>query len=361
MRRVPLLLLSLFSALSALVVLAEIAARRIITVPYLPSVLEKDPFHSVVMDSAPRGIQVPVRVTANRWGMRGEEPPRDWEGWETWVALGSSTTLCGHLDDARTWPARLQARLREGRAEVWVGNAGQDGVTAGSGVMLMDGVIARLRPDGVLALVGAGDMALSFHDDRRRRGSLHDQALRRRLASADWEGGWREVSPLLREREARRRLRQARTLVVEPTHRTWFPPPLAVPEDALPPLDVLLPSLPSFRENVLRMGDRARGLGARAVFLTHPGAYGTDSAWKAREARTLRIEGRDYRISAATERALLDRFNAVLLEACAFARLECFDLAARIPPDTAYFYDEGHFTDAGADRVAREVAAWLRR
>lgn len=361
MRRVLLWLLSLASALLALAVLVEIGARQLITIPRLPPVLEKDPFHSVVMDSAPRGVRVPVRVTANRWGMRGEEPPPDWEGWETWVAIGSSTTLCSHLDDARTWPARLQARLREGKAEVWVGNAGQDGVTSGAGVMLMESVIPRLRPDGVLAMAGASDMVQSFYDDRRKRGSPHDQALQRRLARADWAGTWREASPLLREREVRRRMRKARTLAVRPTHRTWFPPPLAGPEDSLPPLDVLLPSLPPFRENVLRMGALAREQGVRAVFLTHPGVYGGDSLWRSREARTLRIDGVAYRISAATEHALLDRFNAALLEACASARLECFDLAARIPRDSAYFYDEGHLNDAGAARVADEVAAWLRR
>jgi hypothetical protein len=109
------------------------------------------------------------------------------------------------------------------------------------------------------------------------------------------------------------------------------------------------------------MGARARELGVRAVFLTHPGAYGRDSLWKTREARTLRIGGRDYRISAATERSLLDRFNAALLEVCASARLECFDLAARIPPDSTYFYDEGHLTDAGAELAAAALAAWLSR
>lgn len=361
MRRILRSSASLLAALAALGALIEIGARRIVTTPFLPPVLEKEPFSAVVMDSAPRGIRVPVRVTANRWGMRGDEPPRNWEKGETWVVLGSSTALCGQLDDDRTWPARLQAELRDAGRDAWVGNAGQDGVTSRAGVMLMESVVPRLRPDGVLVLAGATDMVLSFYDDRRKRGSPHDRALERRLARADWEGGWREVSPLLREREVRRRRRNATTLAVRSTHRSRFPPPLLAPEDPLPPPEVLLPSLPPFREHVLRMGNRARELGVRAVFLTHPGAYGSDSLWKSREARTLRIEGRDYRISAGTERALLDRFNAALLEVCASARLECFDLAARIPPDSTYFYDEGHLTDAGAELVAREVAAWLRK
>ena len=70
-------------------------------------------------------------------------------------------------------------------------------------------------------------------------------------------------------------------------------------------------------------------------------------------------EGRAYRISAATEHGLLARFNAALLEACASARLECLDLAARIPHDSAYYYDEGHFNDAGAARVGEAIASWL--
>lgn len=360
MRRARLLFLSAAVALAALLGLAEVAARLVISVPRLPPVLEKPPYYRVILDSVPRGIAVPVRVSANRWGMRGEEPPLDWRGWDTWIVIGSSTTLCSHLDDSRAWPQALQVRLRGRRAKTWVGNAGQDGVTSGAAVLLADQVLRKLRPDGILVLAGASDMVLSLYDDRRRKGSLHDQALQRRLARAHWKDSGLETSILLREWKAwLQRLEAAAPLRVQGTHRSWFPPSLAAPEDPLPPLDTLLPSLPLFRANIKAVHGLAKELGMRAVFLTHPGLYGPDSAWARLEARRILVEGREYRISAATEHGLLARFNLELLSLCASERMECFDLASRVPHDTLYYYDEGHFNDAGARLVAEEIGGYL--
>jgi lysophospholipase L1-like esterase len=118
---------------------------------------------------------------------------------------------------------------------------------------------------------------------------------------------------------------------------------------------------------MLRMHALARQLGVRAVFLTHPYRYGTGPEWASREGKELEIGGRKYRISAATERRLLDVFNAELLSLCASSGLECMDLAAGMDreagraPDTPFFYDEGHFNDAGAERAASLLADYLER
>lgn len=209
-------------------------------------------------------------------------------------------------------------------------------------------------------------MVLSFSEDRRRKGSPYDHAQRQRLdhyrevRRSGLRGILRGDGLRLRDEFVSwRRSRRMRPVPAESSHRTRFPPALMAPEDTLPPINLLLPSLPEYRANLKRLGALARELGARAVFLTQPILYGTDSAWASREARTLRIEGRDYRISAATERRLLERFNATTLEVCAEDGLECLDLAARIPPDSLFFYDEGHFTDSGAALAAEAIAGYL--
>src|SRR4051812_962072 len=89
--------------------LAEYAARRCF-LPAIGSVMESDPYKRIILKQAPRGIVTPTTLSTNRWGMRGDEPPRDWEDWNTLFAVGSSTTLCYHLDDAKTWPYLLQQR-----------------------------------------------------------------------------------------------------------------------------------------------------------------------------------------------------------------------------------------------------------
>jgi hypothetical protein len=53
-------------------------------------------------------------------------------------------------------------------------------------------------------------------------------------------------------------------------------------------------------------------------------------------------------------------YNSVLLDVCRAEGLSCLDLAARVPADTTIFYDDVHFTEAGAALVGRLLAGHLR-
>jgi len=51
----------------------------------------------------------------------------------------------------------------------------------------------------------------------------------------------------------------------------------------------------------------------------------------------------------------MDAYNNRLLLVCGRERLECFDLAARIPRTVAVFYDDVHFNENGSAMAAREI------
>jgi hypothetical protein len=53
------------------------------------------------------------------------------------------------------------------------------------------------------------------------------------------------------------------------------------------------------------------------------------------------------------------RYNARLLDSCRERDAECLDLAERIPRTTEVFWDDVHFTEEGARRVADLVAGYL--
>jgi hypothetical protein len=97
-------------------------------------------------------------VTMNSWGMRGEEPPADWDAWYTIITIGGSTTINGYLADGKTWPDVVQARLREVYPRVWIGNGGLPGHSTIGHLVFMREVIAEVRPDAVIFLVGMNDM-----------------------------------------------------------------------------------------------------------------------------------------------------------------------------------------------------------
>ena len=71
------------------------------------------------------------------------------------------------------------------------------------------------------------------------------------------------------------------------------------------------------------------------------------------------VETSRWKISAATEARLLQLFNHKLIEKCNELQVECFDLGASVPHDSLHFYDDYHFTELGAARVANEVATFI--
>lgn len=344
-------------ASALLLIGAEAWARERTSHPRLAAAFERGPYSHVLIVNPPGGSPGPARVTTNRWGMRGEDPPRDWPRRETWLAIGSSTTLCPYQDDSLAWPARLQARLRSAWPGAWIGNAGIDGVTAVSLEAMLDRFAREAGPRGVILMPGGPEMSRDLSDEGRGPNAF-DAACARRLARLGQPPSWRELSGLVRLYDLSRKA--AAPFVHDSSgHKPWEPPPLAGPAAPLPPLDSLLPSLPAYRARLSRLGSLARALGLRAVFLTHPIAYGTDSAWARREARSVKLSGRELRISCAEERRMRDAFNAALLDACASDSLECLDLSARMSGEPRWFYDGSHFNDAGSDRAAALIAAHI--
>ena len=92
------------------------------------------------------------RVSTDANGLRApvhaEQKP---DGVYRILALGCSTTFGWGVEDAETYPARLEAHLREaGHAKVEVVNGGQPGYTSFQGLWLWDKVLARYQPDLVL-------------------------------------------------------------------------------------------------------------------------------------------------------------------------------------------------------------------
>ena len=333
---------------------------RLRFLPSIGSVLEHEPYKKLILRQAPRGVAGPTTFTTNRWGMRGGEPPRDWSRWDTWIAIGSSTTVCYHLDDRKTWPYLLQGLLQQGNPRTWIGNAGQDGVTSRAESYFMEKVVSRVQPDAVLYMAGVSDLALSFSDDRRENSSPYDRAFEKRIDREMDKRSVRERSRLYRAYKLRqRRQASAPVTVDQAANPSRFPAPLAAPEDSINADSLLAKPLEAFSRNILRIQALSRKMDIRVLFMTHPYLYGTDSSWAGRESRTLEYRQRDYRISAATERRLLDRFNEELLGLCAANRLECLDLAPLIPNDSLHFYDEGHFTEQGAALAAEKIAAYI--
>jgi len=295
------------------------------------------------------GVSPVCTLTTNRLGLRGDEPPEDWEGAFTILTVGGSTTHCSYIGDGLTWPDLLQDRLRAADDRVWVGNGGLNGHSTRGHLLFMREVVPVLRPDMVVVLCGVNDLVLSLRPDRELSevdpelaGSFgcrlyHSSRLLQLLT------GWkRALFDDLRVREI---------------EFYMHPEPLDRPEDPVPedPESILV-SLPEFRDNVRAIIALSREHDVRIVFLTQPSLIEDKVFWAGLMPPF--VEGLPV-YSYATRSRLLDAFNRELIAVCDREGVPCFDLAAAMGHDPALFTDEVHFTEAGCAGVAERVADFL--
>ena len=106
----------------------------------------------------------------------------------------------------------------------------------------------------------------------------------------------------------------------------------------------------------------AEAYGVRLVFATQPTLWREDlsaeeraTLWFGGTGDFLREPGHAYYSVGALAEGMA-RYNQTLLDVCATRGVECVDLAAEIPRDPSLFYDDCHFTEAGARAVADALA-----
>ncbi len=292
--------------------------------------------------------------STNRWGMRGEEPPDEWDEWFTVVCIGGSTTRCFVLDDSRTWPWLLQEDLRLVNPSTWVGNGGVDGHSTIAHVVFMEEVIPRVRPDMVIFLIGINekynfDLGMNLEN---RITELQDSGL----------GQW--LFRNSRIYQTAYYLKQAYFDEIPIIGDSWpfrmNTEPMPEPEMELPDdLNDLLIDPDLTTGNLRRMIELAREYGATPVILTQPLLYEDTPYWASIKDNNTQSD-RGY-ISSATLSRMVDITNQSIIGVCHEMGAHCYDLASAVPHDPELFYDGMHFTEAGAELIADSVNAFLLR
>src|SRR6185503_7256005 len=130
-------------------------------------------------------------------------------------------------------------------------------------------------------------------------------------------------------------------------------------------LPSLFAPLEEYRRNVRAMIGLIRKRGARPLFATHPAFWRAGMSpeeeallWFGWTGGAVPHARAYYTIGILAE--ALSAFDRVLKDVCAEEGVEWLDLAAAIPRTTENFYDDAHFTDAGARKVAEALAGYLR-
>jgi len=334
-------------------ILMEIVFGLLVPVSVFHSTLDLRPHTELQIMLDLPGISRGGIVTTNSWGMRGEEPPDDWDEWFTVITIGGSTTVNGYLADGMTWSDVLQENFREVYPMVWVGNGGMWGHSTRGHQVFMREVISEVRPDAVIFLTGMNDIG---HFLRVSEGfpdhGYASLGIRYSIFCAS-----RTVQFLYR----------LKLIYIDGVEviTVASDPPFEVEELNGPELDLpenihdLMIEPDEYRNNIMELIALAREFGVTPVFMTQPILYEDNEYWRGISGGTHWFETSRHEFSAATFWKMLNTLNEDLLDVCAEEGVLCFDLANAIDHNSENFYDMMHFTETGAAAVGEELAAFL--
>ena len=302
-----------------------------------------------------RGLEPDITFTRNSIGLRGPDPPRDFDKHLTLVTIGGSTTLCMWITDEKTWPALLGRRLARSFRDLWLDNAGMEGHSTFGHLALVKDYIVPLHPKVALLLVGANDVGRETNsewDSENTRTRLIFVSFKSFLKSAS---AYSEVAALVldayRSMEARRSglghmlldIRKQGTL--KHSERDFHEYVTGF---------ITQPHKQHFGERVRALIGLCRAGDIEPILLTQPLVFGNviDDTTGINLA-TVQIRGA---LNGEFMWTAQEAYNDVTREACRDSGVLLVDLAREMPKSSRYFYDAMHFTNAGAAKVAEIVS-----
>jgi lysophospholipase L1-like esterase len=309
------------------------------------------------------GVTSPSHFTTNSIGVRGREFPSRDSAYRI-LCIGGSTTECVYLDDSKTWMHLLMQRLQQAERPVWVGSIGISGYSTTHHLKFVEQ--STLMPiqrsdlmgkiDCLVLLVGVNDLLRQLGMDCLDRGDRWDESNARD----------NQIMPLWRRSavlELARRIYHTNRhdkIAVEDREGSIYAERRRLRQQApaCDKLPDLQHPLEEYRGRLRRIVEACEVKGVRPVFLTQPTLWdgGLSSAAESLLALGWLPSG-EY-VTAARLRKGLDQYNEALRNVCAELNVECVELES-MNGQVEFFFDDAHFTDAGAEQVAHLVAQWF--
>jgi lysophospholipase L1-like esterase len=310
------------------------------------------------------GVSPRGRITTNSRGIRGPEFAATDRG--RVLCVGGSTTECLYLDDEKTWPHVLGQLLETKVPGVWVGNVGRAGRMTLDHVTLLEN-LPEAETCGVwIVLAGLNDLRHRLggeYDDHAERTWELTFPYRRPGFSSDLRRPFqRNLYAYDLLESARRRLKTALRgydgTVYQDVDAIWVDRmrQARMRADVRRDLPDLAPWLDDYERLVRRIAARARERGARLAMMTQPVLWAetmppenVDLCLGARAP-----DGRYYALDLCAK--AMDAYNLRLKETCAAEGVTCLDVASLLPKSSEVLYDDCHFNEEGARRVASLLA-----
>jgi len=309
------------------------------------------------------GIEGESHFTTGPDGIRATAPPLATQSIRI-VTIGGSTTECVYIDDTETWSARLAAHLG-GPEDVWIGNAGISGFDLEDHIQFVESSPALVEVAALVAQPGINDLwrFLAKEVESMDYGRFEEPVVESRIPAQTPSAARRPLWTRSRVIQFYHTLRQesppseqqegigGREYQIRRDKRA-----AAEKSGELPPL---AEGLALYRSRIERLIAACQRRGVPVLFTTQPVVWRADLSIEA-EARCWfgwLPDGRYLTLAALRE--AMDQYNETLKQVCAEQGVPCVDLSP-LNGSEAYFYDDCHVTEAGAEAVAQLVGPVLK-
>lgn len=316
------------------------------------------------------GIHGSKQFTINSQGLRGDELESDALNF---VCIGGSTTECLYLDDHETWWYKLQQRLnKNSEQKVIIASLGKSGVSSRENYLHVKYVAANLpHLTGLFVMTGLNDLMR-----RLSRDSLFEPDFRFTPQVEDSMVQQIFLHPSSPNRVWYRNLRLFK-LVQNALHQNkgvrWelqddngalYKQLRKKRSEATALLDTLpdlTDALNEYERNLQGIIDVARKHQLQLVFINQAAIY-RDSMnsfeqslfWMGGKG-DFQAPGQHYYYTTRALHQALNQYNQHLAKVCLANHIPLIDLAGQLPSDTSVFYDDCHFHEAGAIKVAEII------
>lgn len=296
-----------------------------------------------------------IKHSRNGLGFRGPEAPKEINAIPSIICVGGSTTECYYLNDGQDWPAQVFLQLKDSIPNLWINNAGLDGHSTWGHRILLNQHIYKLKPRFVLMLSGINDLGredISAYDTRQfKQEETNSPGIR--------EWFIRHSQILSTIRTIRMGLKAQKQGVNHRDIDLKKQEILAVSEHQSERFvrnhDKMIESYGSRLETIIQ---ECKAHQVQLILMTQPMLWGFGKDPRTGvDLSTIKINDS---INGGVRWNILQAYNQKAVETAQKFGVPVIDLANKLEKSSAYFYDEIHYTPAGAHQIAKVISPELK-
>jgi lysophospholipase L1-like esterase len=315
------------------------------------------PVHKVYHISNDKLSRLGKEITHSRNGLgfRGPEAPEDINAVPSLICVGGSTTECYYLNDGEDWPAQVLAELKTSIPNIWVNNAGLDGHSTWGHRLLLTQHIYKLKPKFVLMLSGINDLG---------RADISEYDTKQVKKEEDYSPGIREW--LIRNSQILNTIRTIRMGLqaqkqgvnhtdLDLTRQEKLEVPALKADSILISHEKMIRSYGKRLETIIQ---ECKEHQIQLILMTQPMLWGySKDTITGVDLSNIKI---DESVNSALRWRIMEAYNAEAKAIAQKSGIPIIDLANKLEKSSEYFYDEIHFTPAGAQRIATIISPELK-